>query len=75
MVDPVWTTANKFLVASLGKKLGIFQYILEENIGGRLGSAWELGEFIKKEDLLEGGKLKKVHEGDYIQSFRWKRSI
>ena len=55
-----------------GKKAGIFQYILEQNEGM---TAWVIGAFLKKEELLDGGVLKKVQNGPHVQTYRWTRPV
>jgi len=55
-----------------GKLAGILQYCIEENIGM---TAWVIGPFLKREDLLDGGTLKKVHDGPYVHTFRWTRMV
>jgi len=55
-----------------GKKSGIFQHILEQNEGM---TAWVIGAFLKKEDLLDGGVLKKMQGGPHVQTYRWTRPV
>jgi len=50
-----------------GKLGGILQYCVESNEGM---TAWVIGQFLKRDDVLEGGTLKKVHDGPYVQTFR-----
>ncbi len=55
-----------------GKTAGVFQYCLEANNGM---TAWVIGDFLKQEDLLTGGRLKRVQTGPYVNTFRWTRTI
>jgi len=55
-----------------GKLAGILQYCVEANIGM---TAWVIGPFLKREDLLDGGRLKKVHNGPHVHTFRWTRMV
>ncbi len=55
-----------------GKRAGILQYCVEQNVGM---TAWVIGPFLNREDLLDGGKLKRIHQGLYVQTFRWTRVI
>jgi alpha-mannosidase len=55
-----------------GKRAGVFQYCLEANNGM---TAWVIGDFLKQEDLLTGGRLKRVQTGPYVNTFRWTRRI
>jgi len=55
-----------------GEEAGIFQYSLEADNGM---SAWVIGQFMTQKDLLDGGVLRRVHDGPYIQSFRWTRKV
>jgi len=55
-----------------GKQAGILQYCVEANL---TMTAWVIGPFLKREDLLDGGMLKKAHNGPYIQTFRWTRMV
>jgi alpha-mannosidase len=55
-----------------GKLSGVLQYNVEANEGM---SAWVIGQFLTREDLLDGGRLVKVHDGPYIQSYRWTRTV
>ena len=36
-------------------------------------TAWVIGQFLTREDLLDGGTLIKVHDGPYVQTYRWTR--
>jgi alpha-mannosidase len=38
-------------------------------------SAWVIGPFKRREDLLQGGEMTKVHGGPYIQTYRWTRRL
>lgn len=51
---------------------GILQYCLEAYEGM---SAWVIGQFIDRHDVLSGGKLQRIHKGPYIQTYRWTRSL
>jgi alpha-mannosidase len=55
-----------------GRRAGVFQYNLEAN-GGM--TAWVIGDFLKQTDLLDGGTLKRIHAGPYVNTFRWTRTI
>ncbi|MGC9520381.1 MAG: alpha-mannosidase [Anaerolineae bacterium] len=52
--------------------LGVLQYCLEAYEGM---SAWVIGQFKRREDLLEGGELTQVHAGPHLQTFRWTRLL
>jgi alpha-mannosidase len=51
-----------------GTLSGILQRCLEANEGM---TAWVIGQFVAREDLLDGGQLKKVHDGPYVHTYRW----
>jgi alpha-mannosidase len=55
-----------------GEAAGVFQYILESNNGM---TAWVIGDFLQQTDLLDGGVLKRVQSGPYVNTFRWTRTI
>ncbi|MBN1874673.1 MAG: alpha-mannosidase [Anaerolineae bacterium] len=55
-----------------GKLAGVLQYCVEANKGM---SAWVIGNFLKQEDLLKGGVLKRVQTGPYINTYRWTRKV
>jgi len=55
-----------------GKLAGILQYCVEANIKM---TAWVIGPFLKRKDLLDGGRLKKVHNGPHVHTFRWTRMV
>jgi alpha-mannosidase len=55
-----------------GDHLGLFQSCLEAYVGM---SAWVIGPFKQREDLLEGGEMTKVHDGPYVQTYRWTRQV
>ncbi len=38
-------------------------------------SAWVIGQFVRREDLLQGGKLTAIDRGPHVQSYRWQRKI
>jgi alpha-mannosidase len=52
--------------------LGILQFCLEANQGM---TAWVIGQFIRRQDLMDGGRLEKIHGGPYIDTYRWTRTI
>jgi alpha-mannosidase len=51
---------------------GILQYCVEANEGM---TAWVIGQFLTREDLVDGGKLAKVRDGPYVKTFRWTRQV
>jgi alpha-mannosidase len=55
-----------------GGLAGILQYNVEAHEGM---TAWVIGQFLTREDLLDGGHLVRVHDGPYVQSYRWTRGI
>ncbi|MGC9396634.1 MAG: alpha-mannosidase [Anaerolineae bacterium] len=55
-----------------GEAAGVFQYCLEANNGM---TAWVIGDFLEQTDLLDGGTLKRVQTGPYVNTFRWTRRI
>lgn len=55
-----------------GEHLGVLQTCLEAYEGM---SAWVIGQFTQRDDLLSGGKLTKLHNGPYVQTLRWTRSL
>jgi alpha-mannosidase len=55
-----------------GAHAGVLQYCLEENVGM---TAWVIGPFLERHDLLDGGRLHKLHAGPHIQTFRWTRTL
>ncbi len=55
-----------------GGLTGVLQYCVEAYVGM---SAWVIGPFLTREDLVDGGSLKKVHDGPYVQTFRWTRRL
>ena len=48
------------------------EYCVEQNVGM---TAWTIGPFLTRESLLDGGKLKRVHRGPYVQTFRSTRMV
>jgi alpha-mannosidase len=38
-------------------------------------TAWVIGQFLTREDLVDGGHLTQVHGGPYVQRYRWTRGI
>jgi alpha-mannosidase len=55
-----------------GKLTGVLQYCVEANQGM---TAWVIGQFLKQEDLLDGGTLEKIHDGPYVRTLRWTREV
>ena len=55
-----------------GEHLGVLQDCLEAYRGA---SAWVIGQFLQRDDLLQGGRLSRVHNGPYVQTLRWTRSL
>jgi alpha-mannosidase len=55
-----------------GSLSALFQHVLEANQGM---SSWVIGQFLKQEDLLDGGVLTRVHGGPYLQCYRWTRTL
>jgi alpha-mannosidase len=55
-----------------GAVSGILQYNVEAHEGM---TAWVIGQFLKRKDLLDGGHLVQVHTGPYLSSYRWSRRI
>lgn len=55
-----------------GKRLGVLEYCVEQNIGM---TAWVIGPFLTREELCDGGSLRRVHSGPYIHAFRWTRRL
>jgi len=55
-----------------GEHLGVLQYCLEAYEGM---SAWVVGQFTQRDDLLSGGQLTKLHDGPHVQTLRWTRSL
>ena len=55
-----------------GGVTGTLQYCVEANQGM---TAWVIGQFLTREDLLDGGELVKVHDGPHVNTFRWTRSV
>ncbi len=51
-----------------GEHLGVLQYCLEAYEGM---SAWVIGQFMRREELLEGGRLTRVDAGPHVQTYRW----
>ena len=52
--------------------MGILQFCVEANAGM---TAWVIGQYLKREDLLNGSTLRRVDGGPYIQTFRWTRKL
>jgi alpha-mannosidase len=55
-----------------GALAGTLQYCVEANEGM---TAWRIGQFLTREDLHEGGKLRVVQDGPYVKTFRWTRRL
>jgi alpha-mannosidase len=55
-----------------GERAGIMQYCVEANEGM---TAWVIGQFLERRDLLDGGTLKVVHDGPHVHTYRWTRTI
>ncbi|MGC9467120.1 MAG: alpha-mannosidase [Anaerolineae bacterium] len=55
-----------------GQHLGVLQMCLEVFEGM---SAWVIGQFKRREDLLDGGRLTRVHQGPHLHTFRWTRAL
>ncbi|NLF03167.1 MAG: alpha-mannosidase [Anaerolineales bacterium] len=55
-----------------GARAGVLQFSVEENVGM---TAWVVGPFMTSEDLLDGGKLRRIHSGPYVQTYRWTRAV
>jgi len=55
-----------------GKRTSILQYCVEANVGM---TAWVIGPFLRRDDLLDGGTLSKMHDGPYVHTLRWTRMI
>jgi alpha-mannosidase len=55
-----------------GEHLGVLEYCLEANEGM---TAWVIGQFKERRELLEGGRLDKIHDGPHMETFRWTRAL
>jgi alpha-mannosidase len=55
-----------------GALAGTLQYCVEANEGM---TAWQIGQFLTQEDLHDGGRLRVLHEGPYLKTYRWTRSL
>ena len=55
-----------------GKAIGMLQYCVEANQGM---TAWVIGQFIKRQDLKDGGRLEKIHNGPHVYTYRWTRTL
>ncbi len=55
-----------------GEHLGLLQMYLEANVGM---SAWVIGPFKRREDLIDGGELTRLHAGPHVEAFRWTRRV
>ncbi len=63
---------NERELVSPGEHLGVLQFCLEAYEGM---SAWIIGQFVRREDLLDGGQLTKVNAGPHVQTYRWTRTL
>ena len=55
-----------------GQRLGVLQYCLEANQGM---TSWVIGQFMRREDLVDGGRLVKLQDGPHVKTFRWTRRV
>jgi alpha-mannosidase len=55
-----------------GEHLGVLEYCIEANEGM---TAWVIGNFRSREELLEDGELTLVHDGCHLRTYRWTRSL
>ncbi len=55
-----------------GEHLGVLQYCVEAYEGM---SAWVIGQFMRREELLEGGRLVCIDAGPHVRTYRWTRSL
>ncbi len=55
-----------------GARLGVLQYALEAFEGM---SAWTIGTFKERRELVEGGTLTQLAAGPYVQAWRWSRQL
>jgi alpha-mannosidase len=55
-----------------GQHMGVLEYCLEANEGM---TAWVIGQFMERHEILEGGRLDRVHDGPHVETFRWTRSL
>jgi len=55
-----------------GKIAGALRYGVEANNGM---TAWVIGDWLKQEDLLDGGTFKRTQAGPYVNTFRWTRQV
>ncbi|MBN1137949.1 MAG: alpha-mannosidase [Anaerolineae bacterium] len=55
-----------------GELTGVLQYCVERNEGM---TAWVIGQFLTQQDLLDGGALTRMHDGSYVQRWRWSRRL
>ena len=55
-----------------GKQAGFLEYCVEQNVGM---TAWVIGPFLTREVLADGGNLRRIHRGPYMETFRWTRMI
>jgi len=51
-----------------GSLTAVLQRCVEANEGM---TAWVIGQFLERRDLLEGGALRQVHSGPYVYTYRW----
>ncbi len=55
-----------------GAHLGVLAYCIEANEGM---TAWVIGQFRSREELLDGGELTLIHDGPHVRTYRWRRSL
>jgi alpha-mannosidase len=55
-----------------GGLCGILQYSVEANQGM---TAWMIGQYLSRDDLRDGGRMTRVHDGPYVRTYRWTRSL
>jgi alpha-mannosidase len=70
----LWDKRSKREWIPQGRPAGVFQYCIEAPPQAAM-TAWVIGQFLKREDLLDGGTLRKIHDGPYVHTFRWTRMI
>ncbi|MGC9347565.1 MAG: alpha-mannosidase [Anaerolineae bacterium] len=71
IVSLVDKRSGRDLVPS-GQHLGVLEYCLEANEGM---TAWVIGQFMERHEIVEGGRLDKIHDGPHVEAFRWTRSL
>lgn len=55
-----------------GERCGSLEYCVEENAGM---TAWVLGRFLRREPLREGGRLQRLHNGPWLNTYRWEAPV